>query len=147
MSDKANLAYAADRAERKDVLLDFGGEAFAHLHDISFRLVFIALREQDDRVGVLEGDLILKEAHIVVVALEAVNHDEQVDAHIARVDGARVFVVRRHYLLFADFVCALDSLNEDGVVVDAVAFFKDDRTYLSKRLLQAFGLNLQLQVA
>ena len=53
VADEAYLADAGDRAEGQDVLLDFCGKPLAHLHDVALSLVLVALREENDSVGVL----------------------------------------------------------------------------------------------
>ena len=57
---EAHLAYAGDRAEGEDVLLDFSGKPFSHFHNVALCLFLVTLREQDDSVGVLERYLVFK---------------------------------------------------------------------------------------
>ena len=44
-------------------------------------MVFIALWEQDNGIGVLQRNLILEEAHIVVITLETMLHNEEMHSN------------------------------------------------------------------
>ena len=74
--NEAYLANARDGAEREDVLFDFRGQSLTHLHNVTLSVVLVALREQNNGIWVLKRDLILEQPHIVVIALEAMLHDE-----------------------------------------------------------------------
>ena len=60
VANEAHLTYAGDRAEGKDVLLDFSSEPLSHFHYVTFCLILVTLREQDDSVGVLERYLVFE---------------------------------------------------------------------------------------
>lgn len=76
MANKTDLANAGDGAEWKDVLLDLSGESLTHLHYVALSMILITLRKQNHSIWVLEWNLILEQTHIVVIALEAMLHDE-----------------------------------------------------------------------
>ena len=45
VTNEADLANTRNWAEGEDILLDLGGQSFSHLHYVTFRLVFITLRQ------------------------------------------------------------------------------------------------------
>lgn len=78
MANETHPADARNGTEGQDVLLDFGRESLAHLHNVALRLLLVCLRQQDNGVRMLQRDLIFKQTHVVVIALEPVHHDEEV---------------------------------------------------------------------
>ena len=144
MADKADLAYAGDGAEWKDVLLDLCGKSLSHLHDISFGLVLVRLRKQDHSVWMLQRYLVLEESHIVVVSLKAMGHDKQVNPYEVTFNGNLIVLGDLIDLAFTDLVSILDLFNEGFVFVDTVALLEDDGADLGQWLLHSFSLDLEL---
>ena len=93
----------------------------------------------------LQRYLVLEQAHVVMIALEAVLHDKQVHAYFILLRHlSRSVVTHLADLGLTDLVCVLDFLNEVWIGVDAVALFKDDGADLGQGLFYALGLNLEL---
>ena len=94
----------------------------------------------------LQRDLILEQPHVVMVALEAMNHHEEVHAHESAVHRCRQrVIIHLLYLCLADLVCTLDTIDEHWIRIHAVALFEDDGAHLCQRLLKALGLDAQLR--
>ena len=93
----------------------------------------------------LQRNLILEQPHVVMVALEAVLHHEQMHADESRLCAlGRVVIVLFHDFGLTDLIRAFYLLDEGWVRVYAVALFKNDRIDLGQRLLHTLGLNLEL---
>jgi hypothetical protein len=54
--------------------------------DTSFCVLFVALSKHNDCIWVLQGNLVPEQAHVAVVALEAMDHYEQVYPNKASVN-------------------------------------------------------------
>jgi hypothetical protein len=91
VTDEAKLCKTTSRAKTQNVLSDLGCKAFTHLKNVTFSLVLIRSRKQDDTVRVEKRNLISKQTHIAVVPLESVTHHKKMDPNSAAT-SARLLV-------------------------------------------------------
>ena len=128
VTDEADFADARNGTEREDVLLYFVCEAFSHFHQVSLSLVLICLGQQNYCVWVLQRYLVLKQSHVVVVALEAVLKDKKMDSDKPCINRSHIFVVSFSDFGLTDLISALDFFDKVRIVVDAVTLFENNGT-------------------
>jgi len=83
MADEAYLRKTTSRTKAYYVLSNFSCKTLSHLKKITFGMVFIRTRQQDDAIWVEKCNLISEKAHIPMVTLEPVTHHEKMDSNIA----------------------------------------------------------------
>lgn len=80
--DEADAAEARQGAELLDVLLDLVCQPLAHVEDVSLGEVLVDARGEEDSLGVAQREVVLEDAHIARVPLEAVAQHEQMNSTI-----------------------------------------------------------------
>ena len=83
-----------------------------------------------------------------MISLEAMHHDEEVDADLAVIccsPSGSTILIAFHNLWLTHFISAFDFLNEYWVLVVAVAFLEYYRADLSQWFLQSLSLYLQVR--
>ena len=83
----------------------------------------------------LERDLVFKQSHIVVVALEAMHHHKEMNPNKIRSDLLWALVELLQYFLLTQLLCVLDHVYKLWISVDAVALFKDERAHFCVLLM------------
>ena len=55
---------ACDWAELLYVVFNFGGQSFAHLHNVSFSLILITLTTEKDAIRMKNRQIVFKQSHV-----------------------------------------------------------------------------------
>ena len=96
----------------------------------------------------LERDLILEEAHVVVISLETMAENKEMHANEV-VWGRRLYiVVGLEYFLLAQLLAILHHFNELLILVllDGITLFEDDGTHFSELLEQTTFLYFKFRL-
>ena len=143
MADEADLAQTWDWTERQNVLAYLVCESFSHFMDASFCVFLVALGKHNNCIWVLQWNLIPEQAHVTVVALETVDHDEQVHSNEASVNLGLVRSAAFNDPLLGDLLTASDHVDELGILVNSVAFFEDYWSQSNVGFIQTTSSNFE----
>ena len=78
-----------------------------------------------------------------MVALETVDHDEQVHSNEASVNLGLIRSTAFNYPLLGDLLTASDHVDELGILINSVAFFEDYRSQSNVGFIQTTSSNLE----
>ena len=82
MGDEADFTKTEIRAILCDIVVDFLGKTDTHLSNVAFSVLLIGAGAKEHGFGEEDCNIVLQQAHVIGVALEAVHHDEEMDTSI-----------------------------------------------------------------
>ena len=82
MGDEADFTKTEIRAVLCDIVVDFLGKTDSHLSNVAFSVLLIGAGAKEHGFGEEDCNIVLQQAHVIGVALEAVHHDEEMDTSI-----------------------------------------------------------------
>ena len=146
MPDEADLGEALNRAKGMDELLNLLCEALAHFEEIPFGLILVGRGGQKEGLWVREGQIVLQDAHVHLVALETMHQDEQVHADHSRLRSPTELFGWENLLLSEHLCRVLEVGDELRVFILHIAFFEYNRVQIDARPENALVFNFELIV-